>query len=143
MFTISKEAIPTQDLSQAMQNPQAGALVIFDGRVRNLNDGKVVESLEYEAWEALCIKEATKIIHEAQERFEILEIRCVHRVGHLMIGDCAVWLGVLSAHREDGFAACRYVIDEVKHRLPIWKREHYSEERSEWVLCEACASKGC
>ncbi len=141
MFAISNEPLLTEDLYKSMQNSSAGALLVFDGRVRDHNEGKAVGSLEYQAWEALCIKEADKIISEAKQKFHVLEIRCVHRVGHLEIGDCAVWLGVLSGHRGDGFAACRYVIDEVKHRLPIWKREHYLNESSEWVKCEGC-SKG-
>ncbi len=95
--------------------------------------------LEYEAYEALALKEGERIVAEALERFGVRRIACVHRVGELAIGELAVWVGVSAAHRDEAFAACRYVIDEVKQRLPIWKKEHYPEGDSGWVNCERCA----
>ena len=76
------------------------------------------------------------------QRFPHLEARCVHRVGLLEIGECAVWVGVAAKHRDEAFRACRYIIDEIKHRLPIWKKEHYVNGDSGWVNCERCASHG-
>jgi rhodanese-related sulfurtransferase len=95
--------------------------------------------LEYEAYEALGVKEGERIVAEALERFGVRRIACVHRVGDLDIGELAVWVGVSAAHRDEAFDACRYVIDEVKQRLPIWKKEHYPEGDSGWVNCERCA----
>ena len=90
----------------------------------------------------LANKEGERIVKEAIERFGVLKAACVHRVGSLAIGDIAVWVGVSSKHRAEAFAACRYIIDEVKHRVPIWKKEHYVNGDSGWVNCERCAVPG-
>ena len=95
--------------------------------------------LEYEGYEPVAVVEGQKILAEAAEKFPYLHAHCVHRTGMLEIGDCAVWVGVASAHRDEAFKACRYIIDELKHRLPIWKKEHYINGDSGWVNCERCA----
>ena len=100
----------------------------------------MVTRLEYEAFEALAVKEGERIVEEARQRFPILQAACVHRVGSLDIGELAVWVGVSAQHRDEAFAACRYIIDEVKHRVPIWKKEHYLNGDSGWVNCERCAT---
>src|SRR5262249_27935129 len=112
----------------------------FEGWVRNHNDGFAVRRLEYEAFEPLAIKEGERIIAEAMTRFGVEHAACVHRIGDLAIGDMAVWVGVSARHRAEAFAACRYIIDEVKHRVPIWKKEHYGNGDSGWVNCERCAA---
>ncbi len=96
--------------------------------------------LEYEAYEALAVREGERIITEAMSRFGVVRAACVHRLGALAIGDVAVWVGASSPHRNEAFLACRYIIDEVKHRLPIWKKEHYVSGDSGWVNCERCAT---
>jgi adenylyltransferase/sulfurtransferase len=95
--------------------------------------------LEYEAFEPLAIKEGERIIAEAVARFGVEHAACVHRIGALEIGEKAVWVGVTARHRDEAFRACRYIIDEVKHRVPIWKKEHYENGDSGWVNCERCA----
>jgi adenylyltransferase/sulfurtransferase len=100
----------------------------------------VVHRLEYEAFETLAVKEGERIVAEAIRRFGVTRAACVHRVGTLGIGELAVWVGVSAAHRGEAFAACRYIIDEVKHRVPIWKKEHYADGDSGWVNCERCAA---
>jgi adenylyltransferase/sulfurtransferase len=77
---------------------------------------------------------------EAAQRFGVTQALCVHRVGDLQLGDIAVWVGVAAAHRDEAFKACRFIIDEVKHRVPIWKKEHYVSGDSGWVNCERCAT---
>ncbi len=134
MFTISEKPIDTHLLKRELINSRAGALVCFEGWVRNHNDGDEVTTLEYEVFESLALKEAEKIIAEAKEKFDILEILGVHRQGRLDIGDIAVWIGVVAEHRDPAFEACRYVIDEIKHRLPIWKKEHFKDREAEWVV---------
>jgi len=79
------------------------------------------------------------IIAEAAARYGTTRLLCVHRVGALALGDIAVWVGAAAPHRDEAFRACRYVIDEVKHRVPIWKKEHYVDGDSGWVNCERCA----
>ena len=139
-FSFSDTAIDTADLQRALHDPAAGGYVSFEGWVRNHNEGLAVKRLEYEAFEALAIKEGTRIIAEAISQYGVQCAACVHRVGALAIGDIAVWVGVSSAHRDEAFKACRYIIDEVKHRLPIWKKEHYVNGDSGWVNCERCAT---
>ena len=142
MIEISTAPIDTALLQRSLANPAAGGYCAFEGWVRNENEGHVVERLEYEAYEPLVIEEGQKVLAEAKERFPYLEVHCVHRVGLLEIGECAVWISVASKHRDEAFKACRYIIDEIKVRLPIWKKEHYADGDSGWVNCERCASHG-
>ena len=138
-FSFSHSALTPELYRTALLNPAAGGYASFEGWVRNHNEGLAVTRLEYEAFETLAIKEGERIVLEAIERFGVLAGACVHRVGSLEIGDLAVWVGVSSRHRDEAFAACRYIIDEVKHRVPIWKKEHYVNGDSGWVNCERCA----
>jgi adenylyltransferase/sulfurtransferase len=124
---------------QSLADPAAGGYASFEGWVRNHNEGLAVTRLEYEAFEALAVKEGERILAEAKQRFPILDAACVHRVGSLAIGELAVWVGVSAHHRDEAFAACRYIIDEVKHRVPIWKKEYYVNGDSGWVNCGRCA----
>ena len=89
--------------------------------------------MEYEAYQALAEKEGSRILAEALEQFDILSARCVHRVGALAVGEVAIRVEVLAAHRKAAFEACEFIVDEVKERVPIWKREHYSDGQSEWI----------
>ncbi len=139
MFAISNDDIATDDLREQLKNPGSGGVCVFEGWVRNENEGRTVLRLEYEVYEPLAITEGEKVIAEAQQQFPFLEAACVHRSGLLEIGDCAVWVGVSAKHRDEAFKACRYIIDEIKIRLPIWKKEHYVGGDSGWVVCERCA----
>lgn len=134
-FRITDASIDTAGLTRGFQDAGAGAFSMFEGRVRNLNGGRAVEALEYEVYVPLAVSEGEKILGEARSRFEILGAECVHRSGTLRLGDVAVWVGVSAAHRSAAFEACRYIIDEVKARLPIWKKEHYAGGASEWINC--------
>lgn len=116
-----------------MEDPAAGALVVFEGRVRDRADGRTVSGLTYEAHETLAVKEGELILAEALARYAVQGAAAVHRVGHLAVGECAVWVGVCAEHRADAFSACRFVIDEIKLRLPIWKQERYSTGEAAWV----------
>tara|TARA_Y100000588_G_scaffold16691_1_gene17492 strand:+ start:1002 stop:1436 length:435 start_codon:yes stop_codon:yes gene_type:complete len=135
MFSIASEALDLNRLAEEFAHPAAGAFVTFEGRVRNHNEGEQVASLDYQAYEAFAVAEGSKIIEEAIEKFGLLECRCTHRVGHLDIGDLAVWVGVAAPHRADAFTGCCYVIDEVKKRVPIWKKEILETGSSHWVAC--------
>jgi len=135
MFSLTNEPIDAGALESQLRDPRAGACATFAGWVRNHNEGQAVERLEYEAFAPLARKEGERVLAEARERFKVLRLVAVHRTGILAIGDLAVWVGASSAHREDAFAACRYVIDEVKARLPIWKREHHVGGGSVWINC--------
>ena len=125
MFGVSNERIDVEQLRDEIKNPGSGGVCVFEGWVRNQNEGRTVKRLEYEVYEPLAILEGEKVIAEAMQQFPFLEANCVHRSGLLEIGDCAVWVGVSSPHRDEAFKACRFIIDEIKSRLPIWKKEHY------------------
>jgi len=142
MFELSATPLEAIDLKSRFADVRAGGYVTFEGWVRNHNDGREVLRLEYEAYEQLCLAEASRIITEAKEHFDIIQAACVHRTGMLEIGDMAVWVGVSAEHRGPAFDACRYVIDNVKVRLPIWKKEYYTDGDSDWVNCERCAAHG-
>ena len=127
-FKITARAIDPVELKRSLETDTAGACVTFEGWVRDHNDGAAVVALEYEAHATIADQEGAKIVAEAFARRG-------HRVGKLAIGDCAVWVGVTAAHRGAAFDACRYIIDETKQRVPIWKKEHYRDGQSGWVNC--------
>jgi len=139
-FRFTQTAIDTESARRELQTLSAGGYVSFEGWVRDLNEGQEVTRLEYEAFQELAVKEGNRIVAEALRRFPIKQALCVHRVGSLELGEMAVWVGVSSAHRGEAFDACRFIIDEVKHRVPIWKKEHYRSGDSGWVNCERCAA---
>jgi len=133
MFRISETAIDSAALARELAQAGAGACATFEGWVREHNDGRSVRRLGYQAYVPLAQAEGERILAEARSKFAILDARCVHRVGTLEIGELAVWVGVCAAHRGAAFDACRYVIDEVKKRVPIWKNEHYVDGESGWL----------
>ena len=139
-FRFSSSALDLESLRTELADPTCGGYSAFEGWVRNHNEGREVRHLEYEAFAELAIREGERIIAEACERFGVENARCVHRVGALALGELAVWVGVSARHRDEAFKACRYIIDEVKHRVPIWKKEHYVDGDSGWVNCERCAA---
>ncbi len=131
LFQLSRIPVNVSELAASLASAHAGALVTFEGRVRDTNDNRDVVGLEYEAYDALCLKEGGAILREALRG--VIAARCVHRVGSLSVGDVAVWVGVVAGHREEAFRACRFIIDEVKRRVPIWKKEHYRDGSSAWI----------
>jgi molybdopterin synthase catalytic subunit len=139
-FQFTRLPIAPEQLRVALADPACGGYAAFEGWVRDSNEGQSVRGLEYEAFEALGVREGERIIAEALGRFGVTHAACVHRIGALAVGELAVWVGVSAAHRDEAFRACRYIIDEVKHRLPIWKKEHYLNGDSGWVNCERCAT---
>jgi adenylyltransferase/sulfurtransferase len=138
-FSFSSASLEPERYRADLGDPACGGYASFEGWVRDHNEGQRVSRLEYEAFEALALKEGERIVAAAVEKFGVRRAACVHRVGDLAIGELAVWVGVSAAHRDEAFAACRYIIDEVKHRVPIWKKEHYEDGDSGWVNCERCA----
>lgn len=132
-FAISDSAIEIAPLRAALLDARAGAFASFEGWVRDHNEGQAVDGLRYEAYAALAEKEGERILDEALQRFAIVQAHCVHRIGDLSIGEMAVWVGVSAAHRGAAFDACRYIIDEVKSRVPIWKQERYRQGGVDWL----------
>jgi molybdopterin synthase catalytic subunit len=114
-------------------SPEDGAALLFWGVVRNENDGRPVSRLEYHAYAEMAEREMQRIAEEAVSRFGVSDVRVVHRVGMLAIGEASVAISVASPHRAEAYDASRYVIEELKKRVPIWKREGYTDGDSEWV----------
>lgn len=139
-FRFSSTPLDESALRAELSDPSCGGFAAFEGWVRDHNEGRRVRRLEYEAFEPLAIKEGERIIAAAIAQFGVEHASCVHRIGALEIGETAVWVGVTARHRDEAFRACRYIIDEVKHRVPIWKKEHYENGDSGWVNCERCAA---
>ena len=136
-FAIADAPFDIAPLRARLLRAEAGAYASFEGWVRNHNDGRAALGLRYEAYIALAEAEGAKIVDEALERFAIADAACVHRVGALDVGDLAVWVGISAAHRDAAFAACRWIIDEVKSRVPIWKQERYREGDAGWLHPDA------
>lgn len=134
-FRISSAPLDPTALTRALADERAGACVSFEGWVRNRNEGQPVLSLEYEAYAVLADKEGARVLAEAREKFSLVSAACVHRIGHLQLGELAVWVGVTAEHRGPAFDACRYIIDETKARVPIWKKEHYASGATAWINC--------
>ncbi|MEY2877800.1 MAG: hypothetical protein RLZZ15_180 [Verrucomicrobiota bacterium] len=135
MFSLAATPLDPAALQRALADVRAGACVTFEGWVRNRNDGQPVLSLDYEAYAPLAEKEGARILAEARAKFSLLGAHCVHRTGHLALGELAVWVGVTAEHRGAAFDACRYIIDEAKARVPIWKKEHYASGATAWINC--------
>lgn len=132
-FSLSDTPFDTTSLRAGLLDARVGGYASFEGWVRDHHDGRAVQGLRYEAYATLAETEGARILDQARERFDIIDAQCVHRVGDLALGELAVWVGVSAAHRDAAFAACRYIIDEVKSRVPIWKHERYVEGDASWL----------
>jgi molybdopterin synthase catalytic subunit len=132
-FSLVSDPIDISSLAARLHDPAAGAVVTFDGRVRNHNAGQAVSHLEYQAYPALAISTGQRILEEEAARHGILAAQAVHRTGPLEIGEAAVWVGVASAHRGAAFDAARTIMERLKYELPVWKKETYADGRTEWV----------
>ncbi|WP_372012753.1 molybdenum cofactor biosynthesis protein MoaE [Pseudoxanthomonas sp. 10H] len=141
-FELADAAFDIAPLRARLLDDRAGAYASFEGWVRDHNEGRPVGGLHYEAYAALALAEGRRIVEDAAARFAITGVHCVHRTGELAIGDLAVWVGVSAGHRGAAFDACRFVIDEVKARVPIWKRERYLDGDRQWLHPETGAAAG-
>ena len=130
---ITTTSLDGLDVCQSLGGHADGAVLIFQGRVRETNDGRPVSSLDYEAYGEMANSELSAICQEAARRFEVGAIYAAHRVGALALGEVSVVVGVAAPHRDQCYDASRWVIEEIKSRLPIWKHEHYTDGASHWV----------
>jgi molybdopterin synthase catalytic subunit len=134
MFILSTQPIDPNELRKKHLSAFCGALVTFEGIVRSdKHQDKEVASLLYIADETACISEGEKIVSEAIAQFPVNHALCVQRIGIVNAGETAIWIGVFSGHRDEGFKACRYIIEQTKQRLLIWKKEYFNDGTSQWV----------
>lgn len=129
---LTREPVSAESLAEALQKPEDGAVVIFEGVVRNHTRQRRTLFLEYEAYEAMAMAQITSLVAEAKQKFAIREAAIHHRLGRLEIGECSVVIVVASAHRAAAFDACRWLIDTLKRIVPIWKKEHF-EDGAVWA----------
>lgn len=132
MIKITEKAIDVQKVIDTASSLGAGAVNVFVGTVRNNANGKNVLWLEYEAYETMAVAEIKKIIDEASHRWPLLGWAISHRIGTLKPGEVSVVVAVSSPHRKESFEACQYVIDTLKEKAPIWKKEVF-EDGEEWI----------
>ena len=118
-------AIPSDEILSAVKAGEDGAVVLFDGIVRNNTRGRQTMYLVYEAYEAMALEQMRALAAEALTRFAVRDVVLVHRLGRLEIGETSVLIAVASAHRGAAFDACRWLIDTLKKTVPIWKKEHF------------------
>jgi len=131
-FELTDAAIDCAALRSRLSSNEAGAVACFEGTVRDTHEGRAVSALAYEAYAELAEREGESIVNEALGRFAITHALAAHRTGRLAIGETSVFVGVAAPHRGAAFDACRYIIDELKVRVPIWKHEEYADGTREW-----------
>jgi molybdopterin synthase catalytic subunit len=132
---LSTTTISFDTARDFIKTPSSGAQTLFAGTVRNHNLGKKVNSLEYSAYEEMAEKMLFEFAQTALTQFQVEKIYIAHRIGHLNLEDIAVLIAVSSKHRDEGYKASRFLIEEIKHHLPVWKKEHYEGEKAQWVQC--------
>jgi len=132
VFRLVSEPIDIRQIVESIQKPEDGAVVVFEGVVRNNSNEKPVRFLEYDAYESMALSKLEEVGSRAKKEFEIRDIAIVHRLGHMEIGECSTAIVVASAHRGPAFDACRFAIDTIKKIVPIWKKEFY-EDGEVWI----------
>jgi len=130
---ITTEPLSVQALNDLVKRASDGAVVTFDGIVRDNFDGRSVRALEYEAYAEMAEKKMADIGTEVQRKFDVGEIAMMHRLGHLEIGESSIVIAVAAAHRHAAFEACAYAMDRVKEDVPVWKKEFFADGDDHWV----------
>jgi molybdopterin synthase catalytic subunit len=133
MIALTHESIDTADLLRQVTTPLAGAVVLFLGTVRELTGDRRTAALNYECYPEMAQRKLAELEAEARRRWPVLECAIVHRLGRLELTDASVAVAVSTAHRGDAFAAGQWLIDTLKHEVPIWKQELWADGTSEWV----------
>ena len=134
---LTRKAIRTAGFLNGDDNFKTGASIVFLGTVRDHSDNKKVLYLEYEAYEEMAEQMIRELVTFSFDRWPLEEIKILHRLGRVWLGQIAVVIEVKSAHRDEAYQASRYLIEEIKHKIPIWKKEYFADGTSEWSLCQA------
>ena len=130
---VDGEPVDGELLRRRVEDPACGAVVLFQGTVRRTNRGRAVTGLRYEAYGPMAVEELETVAREAVERFAIERVAARHRTGLLEPGDVAVGVAVGAAHRGAAFDACRWIMEELKARVPLWKHERYADGEERWL----------
>ena len=130
---IQKEEIDITALISQLGTEGDGAVVAFTGRARNMSRGKSVDHLEYEIYNSMALKELQRIVDEAAEKWALNNCVVIHRYGSVAVGETSIFIGISSPHRDESYESSRYIIDEIKKRVPVWKKEFY-RDGSSWII---------
>ena len=130
---IGHEVLNVQKVADFLYHPKAGGVDIFIGTTRQWTDGKETGELSYECYEGMALKEMHALIEKACDQWDVVKVCMLHRLGVVPVAEASVIIGVATPHRKDAFAACRFLIDQLKVQVPIWKKEFYTDGSTEWV----------
>lgn len=130
--SLVRQVIDSNEVVRTLKAPPDGAVVVFEGIVRDNSRGRRTSYLDYDAYEPMAIEQMERLVSQARAQFDVRDVRVVHRLGRLHVGETSVLIAVVSAHRSAGFDACRWLIDELKKVVPIWKKEFF-EDGAVWA----------
>jgi molybdopterin synthase catalytic subunit len=130
MMHLTRHTLDVDDLLAEVQGPERGGTCVFTGTVRNDGD---ITGIEYSAYEEMALPEIERILGEAQAQWRDARVMLQHRLGLIPVGEASIAIAAAAPHRDDAFRACRFVIEEVKTRLPVWKKEHHVDGTTAWV----------
>ncbi len=133
LATLVRAPIDPIALVRAVSNPGNGAVILFLGAVRQVNDGRAVTGIDYAAYEGMALRELRAIVEEGAATFDTADVVVEHRLGELQVEEISVGIAVGHPHRDAAYELSRWVIEELKRRVPIWKREHYTDGTREWI----------
>ena len=133
LVELTREPIDTGRLVEFVTTPASGAVVLFLGTVRELTQGRTTLALDYEAYPEMALREMNGLVDEASQRWPVNKAAVIHRLGHLQPAETSVAVAVSTPHRKDAFLAGQYLIDELKVRVPVWKKENWDDGTTEWV----------
>ena len=138
-----KEKILTSNAEKFIKNSKFGASIYFSGTVRNINDNKTVTGITYDSHDEMVIKSFEEIYNEADQKLDIKDkaVFIEHAKGYLNLGEISIIIAVACKHRDQAYVLSRYIIEEIKKRSPIWKKEHYENEESEWLKGNTIANE--
>ena len=135
IIDIKKEKISSSNAEVFIKSSSFGASIIFTGTVRNINENKEVTGMTYDSHDELVLKSFNEIYEEAEDKLKIMNkaVFIEHIKGYVSLGDISIIIAVACKHRDEAYILSRYIIEEIKKRSPIWKKEHYKNEQSEWL----------
>ena len=130
--SIAREPINIENLRRRALHPQAGAVLVFYGDIRNHSEGRDVKAQEYEAHDKMALKQMNEVAEAAQQRWPLHHVEIIHRLGRMEVMECSIVIAVSTSHRADAYEASRFIIDTIKRTVPIWKKEHFPDGNSAW-----------
>ena len=133
MIQLTRDVIDYHALTESVRSDQSGAVILFLGTVREMTEGRKTQALDYEAYPEMAEAKLAELVDRANEQWPIDKVGLIHRLGHLELGDISVAVAVSCPHRKQAFEAGRFLIDELKAVVPIWKKENWADGSTEWV----------